>query len=90
MRSLIHQLRPADLETGLLHALSKYGQRLGLVNTAKAAGLRELPRKVEEAFLRIGQEALNNVSIPIRERRLSSSLWACRAPNCAFPIPDAA
>ncbi|MFI2858561.1 GAF domain-containing sensor histidine kinase [Paenibacillus sp. JSM ZJ436] len=62
MRSLIWQLRPAGLEHGLLPALKQYGQHVGLQVHEQALGVRELPRQVEEALWRIGQEALNNVS----------------------------
>ncbi|WP_239616674.1 GAF domain-containing sensor histidine kinase [Cohnella mopanensis] len=61
MRALIWQLRPAGLENGLLPALKQYGQRLDLTVYEQAEGVMELPRAVEEAFWRIGQEALNNV-----------------------------
>ncbi|MCF2940982.1 GAF domain-containing sensor histidine kinase [Paenibacillus alkaliterrae] len=61
MRTLIWQLRPAGLEHGLLTALKQYGQSMDLIVNEQAEGLRELPRQVEEALWRIGQEALNNV-----------------------------
>jgi signal transduction histidine kinase len=62
MRSLIWQLRPAGLEQGLVTALKRYGESLGLTVHEQVEGVRELPRAVEEAFWRIGQESLNNVS----------------------------
>ncbi|QMV39931.1 GAF domain-containing sensor histidine kinase [Cohnella cholangitidis] len=61
MRSLIWQLRPAGLENGLLPALKQYAQRLDLTVYEQVEGVMELPRAIEEAFWRIGQEALNNV-----------------------------
>ncbi|BBI34193.1 sensor histidine kinase [Cohnella abietis] len=61
MRSLIWQLRPAGLENGLLPALKQYGQDINLFVYEQAEGIKELPRAIEEAFWRIGQEALNNV-----------------------------
>jgi two-component system, NarL family, sensor kinase len=61
MRILIWQLRPAGLEEGLLSALQRYGEGLGLSVSAKVEGVRELTRVVEEALWRIGQESLNNV-----------------------------
>ncbi|TJY40858.1 GAF domain-containing sensor histidine kinase [Cohnella pontilimi] len=61
MRALIMQLRPAGLEAGLLTALKAYGSQLGLTIDASMTGVRQLPRHVEEALWRIGQEALNNV-----------------------------
>ncbi|QIW21287.1 GAF domain-containing sensor histidine kinase [Bacillus thuringiensis] len=62
MRTLIWQLRPAGLEKGLLPALKQYGESLGLNIREQVTGVRDLPRVVEEALWRIGQEALNNVS----------------------------
>lgn len=62
MRELIMQLRPAGLEQGLATALTQYGERLKLQVATKVNGIKELPRAVEEALWRIGQEALNNVS----------------------------
>ncbi|MWC27780.1 GAF domain-containing protein [Paenibacillus sp. MMS18-CY102] len=62
MRALILQLRPAELQAGLVTGLQEYGQRLGLHVHTQLEGVRELPRMVEEALWRIGQEALNNVS----------------------------
>lgn len=61
MRSLIWQLRPADLEGGLLAALERHARTLGLEVAVRAEGAGELPPAVEEALWRIGQEALNNV-----------------------------
>ncbi|MFC4601258.1 GAF domain-containing sensor histidine kinase [Cohnella hongkongensis] len=61
MRALIWQLRPAGLENGLLPALKQYGQRIGLTVFEQAEGVMDLPRAIEEALWRIGQEALNNV-----------------------------
>lgn len=61
MRTLIWQLHPAGLENGLLPALKQYGQGLNLTIYDRTDGVKELPRAIEEAFWRIGQEALNNV-----------------------------
>lgn len=61
MRSLICQLRPADLEEGLITGLYRYGKRLGLTVLTHTDGVVELSQRVEEALYRIGQEALNNV-----------------------------
>jgi len=61
MRALIWQLRPAGLENGLLPALKEYGQKIDLTVYEQARGVMELPRAIEEALWRIGQEALNNV-----------------------------
>lgn len=62
MRSLILQMRPAGLEQGLLTALQRYGEGLGLTVNGQLEGLHQIPRAVEEALWRIGQESLNNVS----------------------------
>ncbi|MFD1957439.1 GAF domain-containing sensor histidine kinase [Paenibacillus thailandensis] len=62
MRELIMQLRPAGLEEGLATGLKQYGERLKLRVTTRVSGVMELPRAVEEALWRIGQEALNNIS----------------------------
>ncbi|MGG1633188.1 GAF domain-containing protein [Paenibacillus sp. NRS-1760] len=61
MRTLIWQLRPAGLEHGLITALKQYGKSMDLTVYEKVEGVRELPRAIEEALWRIGQEALNNV-----------------------------
>ena len=61
MRALIMQLRPAGLEAGLLHALQEYGTSQGLQVVMNRTGIRSLPRNIEEALWRIGQEALNNI-----------------------------
>lgn len=61
MRTLIWQLRPAGLEKGLLLALKQYGEGLGLKVLQHVDGVVDLPRVVEEALWRIGQEAFNNV-----------------------------
>lgn len=62
MRALIWQLRPPALEEGLLQALQRYGESLGLQVEAEASfEPGPLPAAAEEALLRIGQEALNNV-----------------------------
>jgi len=62
MRSLILQLRPAELQAGLVTALREYAERLGLKIAARVDGVGALPRPLEDALWRIGQEALNNVS----------------------------
>lgn len=62
MRELIMQLRPPGLEEGLMTGLKQYGERLKLHVHSHISGIQELPRTVEEALWRIGQEALNNVS----------------------------
>ncbi|MBB6637474.1 GAF domain-containing sensor histidine kinase [Cohnella thailandensis] len=62
MRELIMQLRPSGLEEGLATGLRQYGERLKLSVRTQVNGVMELPRTVEEALWRIGQEAINNVS----------------------------
>ncbi|WP_034680936.1 GAF domain-containing sensor histidine kinase [Caldalkalibacillus mannanilyticus] len=62
MRSLIWQLRPTGLEQGLITGICHYAQQLGLEVETKMKGVVELPRHIEEALYRIGQEALNNIS----------------------------
>ncbi|MCA0989068.1 GAF domain-containing sensor histidine kinase [Guptibacillus algicola] len=61
MRTLIWQLRPSGMEAGLLTSLKSYAIGLGLEPQCDSIGIKELPRFVEEALWRIGQEALNNV-----------------------------
>ncbi|MFC9706947.1 GAF domain-containing sensor histidine kinase [Paenibacillus sp. NPDC056933] len=61
MRTLIMQLRPAGLESGLLSALQEYGTGQGLQVVVTRTGMRSLPRSIEEGLWRIGQEALNNI-----------------------------
>lgn len=74
MRSLIWQLRPTGLEDGLLTALQRYAQSMNLVAASHVDGLRELPRAVEEALWRIGQESLNNVRKHAHTDQVSISL----------------
>ncbi|MDG0792599.1 sensor histidine kinase [Cohnella ginsengisoli] len=62
MRTLIRQLRPSDLEEGVLQALAVYAGRIGLrVRTRQSGSVRRLPDGMEEALRGIGQEALNNI-----------------------------
>ncbi|WP_163101794.1 GAF domain-containing sensor histidine kinase [Peribacillus alkalitolerans] len=60
MRALIWQLRPKELEKGIVCALSGYGQMLGLNVQSKVKGTSLLPAHVEETLFRIAQEAFNN------------------------------
>lgn len=63
MRSLIMQLRPANLDGGVAVALQDYGRRLGIRVKLKCNGcMRQLPSAIEETLWRIGQETLNNVA----------------------------
>ncbi|SFC17521.1 two-component system, NarL family, sensor kinase [Bacillus sp. OV322] len=60
MRALIWQLRPRGLECGLISTLTGYAELLGLTMNTTVTGITSLPGKIEEALLRIGQEALSN------------------------------
>ena len=65
MRSLIFELRPAELETeGLVAALRKHVEVLRRLNVQEidlsVEGGRRLPADVEKGLLRIAQEALGN------------------------------
>ncbi|MFC0189367.1 GAF domain-containing sensor histidine kinase [Fictibacillus aquaticus] len=62
MRALIWQLRPAGLEEGIGATLEKYGKSLGIQVDVKISSCCHMPRVIEEALWRIGQEALNNIS----------------------------
>lgn len=87
MRSLILQLRPAGLEHGLLTGLAGYGKQIGLTITTEVEGVMELPRMLEEALWRIGQEALNNV---IKHARTKCAVITLRikAERVYFEIKD--
>ncbi len=66
MRTLIFELRPADLEQeGLAAVLSKHAKmvadRYGITVRVDVRGRRRLPLPVEKALFRVAQEALNNV-----------------------------
>ena len=61
MRAHDYAVRPAGLETGLLHALQEYGTSQGLQVVDDRTGMRSLHVNIEEGLWRIGQEALNNV-----------------------------
>ncbi|SDN95932.1 GAF domain-containing sensor histidine kinase [Halobacillus aidingensis] len=62
MRSLIWQLRPVGLEEGLLSAMKKYGEHLGLCVQFEMERLPDWSRQAEETLWRISQEAMNNVA----------------------------
>ncbi|HKP54231.1 MAG TPA: GAF domain-containing sensor histidine kinase [Chloroflexia bacterium] len=66
MRSLIFELRPANLENeGLATVLTKHakmiGERYGIKIRTHIAGQRRLSLPIEKALFRVAQEALNNV-----------------------------
>ncbi|KHE68853.1 GAF domain-containing sensor histidine kinase [Halobacillus sp. BBL2006] len=62
MRSLIWQFRPVGVEEGLVTAIQKYAEHLGVGVTFDVEYVPDFPRTIEEALWRIAQEALNNVS----------------------------
>lgn len=63
MRSLIMQLRPANLDGGIAAALVEYGKRLGIHVRLKCNGcMKQLPPATEITLWRIAQETLNNVA----------------------------
>ena len=78
MRALIWQLRPEGLEQGLVTALQRYGESLGVRVCGQPRGVLELPPALEEALWRIGQEALNNVSKHARVDRADIVLGVSR------------
>ncbi|RWR11116.1 GAF domain-containing sensor histidine kinase [Siminovitchia fortis] len=61
MRSLIWELRPDNIDKGITDLLKEYAEKIGLNVTIQMKEDGHLIPKVEEAFIRIGQEALNNV-----------------------------
>jgi signal transduction histidine kinase len=66
MRSLIFELRPANLEQeGLAAVLSKHAKMVGDRNGIKVKldtkGQGRLPLHIEKALFRVAQEALNNI-----------------------------
>ncbi|MER1985586.1 MAG: GAF domain-containing sensor histidine kinase [Solibacillus sp.] len=61
MRTLIWQLRPQGLESGLIEAIKVYAEMLGLKISVQVTGVIQFPSRVEEALFRIVQEALNNI-----------------------------
>nr|WP_232243150.1 GAF domain-containing sensor histidine kinase [Paenibacillus sp. GSMTC-2017] len=63
MRSLIMQLRPANLDSGIVHALKNYGKRLGIsVQIEGNDQLKNISPTIQETVWRIGQESLNNIA----------------------------
>jgi signal transduction histidine kinase len=81
MRSLIFELRPAELETeGLAAALRKHVEVLRRLHAQEidvtVDGERRLPANVEKGLLRIAQEALGNALRHSGATRVSLSLAA--------------
>lgn len=61
MRSFIWELRPDNADKGITDLLKEYAEKIGLNVTVQMKEGCHLMPKVEDAFIRIGQEALNNV-----------------------------
>jgi signal transduction histidine kinase len=81
MRSLIFELRPAELETeGLAAALRKHVEVLRRLHAQEiditVEGERRLPRELEKGLLRIAQEALGNALRHSGATRISLTLAA--------------
>ncbi|MBM7691967.1 two-component system NarL family sensor kinase [Peribacillus deserti] len=98
MKALIWQLRPKGLENGVVHALTSYGNMIGLKVHSEIQGLIALPSKVEEAIWRIGQEAFNNckkhsgqkevfVRIRVNKLTLHLEIWD-KGKGCLLPGMD--
>lgn len=75
MRSLIWQLRPVGLEEGLLSAMKKYAEHLGLTIHFDVERLPDWPRPIEETLWRVAQEAMNNISKHTKERNVDIRLF---------------
>lgn len=78
MRTLIWQLRPKGLETGIIEAIKNYAEVLGLKLHVNVTGVLQFPSRVEEALFRMMQEALNNVRkhAEVREAELYLNITA--------------
>jgi two-component system, NarL family, sensor histidine kinase UhpB len=79
LRRLSHELRPTILDDlGLIPALEFLAEgvskRTGLSITVEGPGIGRLPPKIETAFYRIVQEALNNVTHHARATRVDIRL----------------
>ncbi len=61
MRSLIAKQKGERLEAGVFTELSHYAATIGIQLKGQSSGTSSIPYAVEEALLRIGQEALHNV-----------------------------
>lgn len=77
MRTLIMQLRPANLDGGIGAALREYGSRLGINVKLKENGcVRHLPPQIVETLWRIGQETINNVAKHASADQVDMALYA--------------
>ena len=61
MRSLIWQLKPVGLEHGLVSAVKRYCELIGVQPEIQVEGLINLSSSIEEHVYRIVQEAVNNI-----------------------------
>ncbi|UOQ43587.1 GAF domain-containing sensor histidine kinase [Halobacillus salinarum] len=61
MRSLIANEKEDSMEGGVFVELYRYAQTIGVTLKGHSEGTQTIPYFIEEALLRIGQEALNNV-----------------------------
>ncbi|THG88642.1 hypothetical protein AJ85_01640 [Alkalihalobacillus alcalophilus ATCC 27647 = CGMCC 1.3604] len=60
LKQLIYQLRPEGLEFGLMSAIKKYSELIGLQIEVQAKGLKALSEEREVCLWRVLQEAINN------------------------------
>ncbi|WP_413378885.1 GAF domain-containing sensor histidine kinase [Alkalihalobacillus sp. 1P02AB] len=60
LKQLIYQLRPEGLEFGLVSAIKKYSELIGLQIEVQAKGLKALSEEREVCLWRVLQEAINN------------------------------
>ncbi|WP_139125093.1 GAF domain-containing sensor histidine kinase [Bacillus solimangrovi] len=61
MRTLIWQLRPVQLNHGLVNAISTYAKTLQLEVAIDSSGSLHLPTVIEECLWRVVQECLHNI-----------------------------
>ena len=61
MRALIWQLKPVGLEHGLVNAIKRYCELIGIEPEIQVEGLIDLSSSIEEHVYRIVQEAVNNI-----------------------------
>ncbi|WP_411842243.1 GAF domain-containing sensor histidine kinase [Salinicoccus sp. HZC-1] len=61
MKALIWQLKPIGLEKGIIDAIEKYADLLGIELEVTVSGFYDVPDNVEVGLYRVMQEGLNNV-----------------------------
>jgi two-component system sensor histidine kinase UhpB len=101
LRRLSHELRPTILDDlGLLPALEFLAEgvskRTGLSITVEGSGIGRFPPRIETAFYRIAQEALNNVHRHARATRVDIRLqqeaqaicYSIRDDGVGFDVPS--